>query len=64
GRIVAPVPSIPTPENQSFFGKLYERIASLFPFAPRISAGPQTGWFPSLRRRNVERHRWPDWQLE
>jgi hypothetical protein len=54
--VVAPVPEIPTAANESFFDSFYRRLASLVPFQSQPTSGERNGWFPSLRRRNVERH--------
>lgn len=52
--VVAPVPEIPS--NESFFASFTRRLANLVPFRSQPTTGERNGWFPSLRRRNVERH--------
>ncbi len=55
--VIAPSPFIPGPQSQGVLARLWDQLASLIPFRVNASEGPVNGWFPSLRRRNVERHR-------
>jgi len=61
---VAPVAG--NPAGDSFFSRFYNRLASIVPFSSKANTGT-TGWFPSLGRRNRERHKaqaMPVWLLD
>lgn len=53
---IAPAQSLMRPQDRSFFQRLRDTLASLIPFS--LNDQPQnTGYFPSLSRRSVERRR-------
>jgi len=53
GLSVAPVQG--SASGQSFFSRFYANLASIVPFTSQPKSNT-TGWFPSLGRRNRERH--------
>jgi len=60
---VAPI--LGTQQGESFFTSFYNSLASLVPFTSKPKQGNTTGWFPSLGRRNRERHKaMPVWLLD
>jgi len=67
---VAPVPG--TPQGLSFFESFTQRLMSIVPFGSKsdnviANNNPNNGWFPSLGRRNRERHKQqavPVWWLD
>lgn len=56
--VVAPLPTFQ--QDKGFFEQFLDNLSEIVGLTPEPPY-QQTGWFPSLRRRNVQRNRLP-WQ--